>query len=284
MPAKWQVSMVQDLELARYAPSTRRAYIAAIREFAGYHDADPSKLGRAHVRRWVAELRARRASPQRLRLHFSALRFLYGKTLGRCNVTSFLTWPSDSPRLPTVLAAEEVRRLLDALRTPRMRSLFATTYACGLRISEACRLETSDVDVERGVIRVRQTKGGAERMVVLSPVLGVLLREYCEVVRPSGRWLFGGRTGGPVAADVARRALKSAARHAGLKKRVTPHVLRHSFATHLLEQGTDLRVIQVLLGHASIATTARYARVSTALIGDVVSPLDSIWPRGHHRG
>jgi site-specific recombinase XerD len=147
-------------------------------------------------------------------------------------------------------------------------------YATGLRMSEACRLETQDIDAARGVVHVRHGKGGRGRMVMLRPRLLATLREHWRAERPQSPWLFASQWGGPINPNTARKALRRAAESAGLTKRVTPHVLRHSFATHLLEQGTDLRVIQVLLGHSSIATTTRYVRVSAALIAATASPHD----------
>jgi site-specific recombinase XerD len=157
---------------------------------------------------------------------------------------------------------------------------FATVYATGLRLGEACRLETRDIDAARGVIHVRQAKGHKERFVMLSPRLLAILRAYWSLEQPPAQppapWLFASRRGRCLDADWARAALRLAARKAGIDKKVTPHALRHSFATHLLEGGTDLRVIQVLLGHESIKTTTRYARVSTELIGKTPSPIERV--------
>jgi len=269
--------MMQDLELGGYAPTTRRHYIASIHAFAKFHRRSPAELGQPEIRQWVRHLTDQKLSSQRLRQHFAALRFLYGKTLGKPELVSFLSWPKDPDRLPTVLSAEEVSRLLGALATPRFAVFFTTVYAAGLRISEACRLETRDIDAARSVIHVRGAKGGKERLVMLSPQLLGLLRAYWKQVRPPAPWLFASRTGSHLAAGVARKALKRAAVQAGLgKKNVTPHVLRHSFATHLLERGTDLRLIQVLLGHSSIKSTTRYARVSAAMIAQTKSPLERL--------
>lgn len=210
-----------------------------------------------------------------LRQHFAALRFLYGKTLGRPAETAFLSWPQDVDKLPVVLSEEQVHSLLDALEKPRFRVFFTTMYSAGLRISETCRIQTGDIDAARGVIHVRG-KGGKERLVMLSPRLLVILRAYWKHARPPAPWLFTGRTGRPIAAEVARKALARAAAAAKLDKKVTPHVLRHSFATHLLEAGTDLRVIQVLLGHGSIRSTTRYTRVSARVITKTKSPLERL--------
>ena len=189
-------------------------------------------------------------------------------------VTAFLSWPKAPEKLPAVLSEEQVRRLLGAFTTPRMRALFTTVYATGLRLGEVCRLETRDVDAGRGVIHVRHGKGRKQRLVMLGPRLLATLRAYWRHERPCAPWMFAARTGRHVATEVARRAFKQAAARAELGAKVTPHSLRHTFATHLLEAGTDLRVIQVLLGHASIRSTTQYVRVSRHLIASTRSPLE----------
>jgi site-specific recombinase XerD len=268
--------MMQDLELGGYSETTRGHYLRSIAQFAKFHGRSPDVLHQAEVRQWVRHLMGQGLSTQRLRQHFAALRFLYGKTLGRPAETAFLSWPQDVEKLPVVLSEQEVHRLLEALEKPRFRVFFTTMYAAGLRISETCRMQTGDIDAARGVIHVRKGKGGKERLVMLSPRLLVILRAYWKLARPPAPWLFTGRTGRPIAAEVARNALARATAAAKLDKKVTPHVLRHSFATHLLEAGTDLRVIQVLLGHNDIRATTRYTRVSAAMITKTKSPLERL--------
>lgn len=279
---KLRSQMMQDLDLGGYADKTKKTYLDSIRDFAKFHGRSPGQLGQDEVRQWVEHLRQRKPklSMQRLRQHFAALRFLYGKTLGRPEVTSFLSWPRDPHKLPVVLSEEQVHRLLGAFTTPRIRVFFTTVYAAGLRIGEACRLETRDIDAARGVIHVRNGKGGKERLVMLSPRLLTILRAYWKHERPHAPWLFAGRTGNHLQAEVARIALRRAAATVKLGKNVTPHVLRHSFATHLLEQGTDLRLIQILLGHDSIRSTTHYARVSTGMLAKAKSPLDRLRKTG----
>ena len=266
--------LMEDLVLAGYARSTQRVYAWAVHDFVRFVRRSPSELGQEDVRRWVRRLIDSSVSPQRLRHHFAALRFLFTRTIHRPEVVSFLSWPAAPERLPIVLALEEVDRLLAAFSDPVYRVFFTMIYATGLRIGEASCLETGDIDAARGVVHVRHAKGGRERMVMLRPRLLVALREHWRVERPPPPLLFASRWGGPLNPNTARKTLRLAAAAAGITKRVTPHVLRHSFATHLLEQGTDLRVIQVLLGHTSISTTTRYVRVSTALIAATVSPHD----------
>ena len=181
--------------------------------------------------------------------------------------------PTDDPTGRVLGGRYEVLR---ALREPKYRVFFSLIYATGLRLWEASQLETRDIDAERGVICVRHGKGRQERLVTLGARLLGILRAYWKFTRPPAPWLFATSRGTPVSPEVARNALKRAAAEAGLAKRVTPHVLRHCFATHSLEAGTDLRVVQVLLGHRSIRTTARYAHVSTEVISAAGSPLDRL--------
>jgi integrase/recombinase XerD len=269
--------MMHDLERAGYVPKTRAIYLNAIRDFAAHYRRSPEQLGADDVRAWVDRLTTEAAiGPQRVRQHLSALKFLYTKTLWKPENVSFLAWPSDPQKLPVVLASDEVERLLGALERPKYRVFFTLVYATGLRVREACRLETRDIDAARGVIHVREAKRKRERFVMLSPRLLTILRKYWALERPPSPWLFASSGGGALNADTARKALELAAQKAGVDKKVTPHVLRHSFATHLLEGGTELRVIQVLLGHTTIKTTTRYARVSTGLIARTPSPLDRL--------
>jgi len=268
--------MMQDLRLAGYALKTQKTYLECIGLFAQFCW-EPAQADQDGVRAWVAHLEKSKVGPQRLRQHFAALKFLFAKTLARPEQVAFLSWPKDPKRLPTVLSASQVASLLAALQSPKYRVFFTTLYATGLRLKEACHLKTTDIDAARGVIHVRLAKGGKERLVMLSPKLLAILRAYWKQERPAAPYLFPTKTKRPLDPDMARRVLHHAATAAGLNsKQVTPHVLRHSFATELLESGTDLRVIQVLLGHDNIQTTTRYARVSAALVSKAKSPLDRL--------
>lgn len=260
--------MLADLELGGYAEGTKQHYVSAIRKMAQYFRRSPADLTRDQLRQYVTYLREERCqSASRLRGHLAAIKFLFTKTLGREEDVSFLSWPSGAERLPTVLSVDEVASLLRAVEHPTYRTVATTLYATGLRLNEACTLETRDIDAKRGVIHVRNGKGRKERLVPLSPRLLDTLRRYWKQVRPQAPYLFeASHARGHVRASTVRSALHRAARKAGLSKRVTPHVLRHSCATHLLEAGTDVRVIQVMLGHGSVRTTTRYARVSVELL------------------
>lgn len=274
--------MIHDMELAGLKPETQRRYLDAIERLAKLHRRSPGDLGPAEVRAFVSELEESGIGGSRLNQHFAGLKFFFRKTVGCPEAVSFLSTPKRPERLPAVLSMEQVDRLLAALETAKYRVFFTTIYAAGLRISEGCALETRDIDAARSVIVVRHGKGDKERLVMLSPRLLTILRAYWRQERPPAPYLFTGRTGRPLNPAVARTALRLAAASAGLDRRkVTPHVLRHSFATHLLEGGTDLRVIQALLGHSRIDTTMRYVRVSTALVSRTPSPLEGLpAPRG----
>lgn len=266
--------MIEALRLGGYSSCTTELYVSSVAAFAKYYKKSPALCGREEVRNWALHLQAKGISPNGVRLRLFGLKFLYTRTLGRPEVVADLPLPKLRKTLPVVLSCAEVHGLLDALATPRMRMFFTLVYATGLRLREACVLETRDVQKERGVIHVRHGKGGSERFVTLGARLYALLRAYYSDVRPAPPWLFSGRDGKSLHPDVAIKAMVVARRVARIEKRVSTHTLRHSFATHLLEQGTDLRVIQVLLGHSSLQTTTTYTHVSSKLVADVQSPLD----------
>jgi site-specific recombinase XerD len=204
------------------------------------------------------------------------IRFFYGVTLGRADAFERIVAAREPQKLPIVLSGDEIVRFLEAVPGLRNRAALATAYGAGLRVGEIARLKTAAIDSSRMLIRIEQGKGGKDRYVMLSPQLLHILRAYWRLAQP-GRWLFPGRDAGePVSVATLQEACRVAARRAGLSKPVTVHTLRHSFATHLLEAGTDIRIIQVLLGHARLSTTARYTQVATNLIADTTSPLDRL--------
>lgn len=274
MEPLWQW-MLDDLTLAHRAPSTTKVYIASARAFAAFHGRSPEVMGQVEVRAWVDHLRGLPMSPQRFRQHLSSVAFLYRKTLGRPEVVAFLSWPALPRKLPVVLELKEVAALLAAVASPTYRLLFRTMVATGLRIREACRLRTCDLDPARGVIRT-VGKGGIERQVALPRKLLRALRRHCREARPTPPWLFTGHRGLPLGPGQARRVFKAACRASGLGRPATPHALRHTYATFLLEAGAELRVIQALLGHVCIRSTAHYLRVSTRLIAHAPNPLDEL--------
>jgi site-specific recombinase XerD len=270
----------QDLANAGYALSTQDKYFAAAERFVGRFGQTPSRLGRAEVRTYTEELRASGASPSALKQVFAALKFLFEKTLGRPGEVSFLAWPRQPRMLPSVLSVAEVGALLAAIRQPHHRMIAMVMYGCGLRISEACQVQVGDIDAARGVLHVRQGKGGKARDVVLGERLLRELRAYWLVARPPLPHLFVGlQTGRPLEPRLVRKALQRASVAAGIRRNFRTHMLRHSFATHLFEEGTDLRTLQALLGHASLRTTAGYTQVAHAKLIQTRSPLDRLPPR-----
>lgn len=280
--------IMHDLKRTRYAEGTQREYLRVMDLMVKHHWCCPSTMDREQVRAWVdhlhAQLDAGQIGEQRLRQHYAALKFLFAKSLGKPDLVSFLgRGPTERKKLPVVLSVDEVDRLLSALKRPKFRVFFTLVYATGLRVSEACRVETGHIDAERQVLRVIG-KGDKERLVPLSPRLLRILRAYWKQERPRAPWLFTSRKGDALRADTARIAIKRAAQQAGLTKKVTPHVLRHTFATHLLDNDTDLRVIQVLLGHASISSTTRYVQVSTKTLAKTKSPLEQLPARKRESG
>lgn len=271
-----QDKMIEDLQLRRYAPATCERYVACARSYVAYHMRPPAQLGERDVRRFLLHLvQERGVGAATQKMYVAALKFLYEHTLGRPEVVAGIPWPKVNQKLPDILSGTEVDKLLEALESTTYRVIVMTAYAVGLRIREVCPLETGDLDPKRRLIHIRHGKGGSERYVPLPERVHFALREYWRAARPKGPQLFPGREPGACVSHAAVRTnLKIAAAKAGIKKRVTPHVLRHSFATHLLELGTDVRIIQMLLGHRSIRTTLRYTRVTPRLVAATTSPVD----------
>lgn len=267
--------MERDLKLKNHAETTRKEYLRCCSGFARYHMKSPSELGETAIKEYLAHVQLRGSGPETLKMNVAALKFLYGVTLDRPKVAERLPWPKVPHKKPDILSGSEVEKLLAAVHSPVPGMALVTAYGAGLRISEACRLRVEDIDSARGLIHVRLGKGNKDRYVMLAERLLLGLRAYYARVRPADGWLFPGRKKGqPLSPSAVRARLNEAVAALKLKKRVTAHTLRHSFATHLLEMGTDIREIQVLLGHASIRTTARYTQVSKKHIGRVKSPLD----------
>ncbi len=268
--------MIQDLTLTGYSPSTARIYLHYARSFAKYFKRSPAEMGKNEVREYLLHLLdERKLSHETYRQAHAAIKFLYTVTLERAiEVETIPRHRRQRAQLPDVLSGTEVEALFGAVRSPKYRVALMAIYAGGLRVSEACRLQVEDIDSKRGVIHIRQGKGAKDRYIMLSERLLIALREYWKLSRPSG-YLFPGQHGkGHVAPCSVRATLACAAVEAGIKKKVTPHVLRHCFATHLLELGENIRVIQVLLGHSHIDSTAGYTSVSSQRIQRVRSPLD----------
>lgn len=271
--------MAQDLSIKNLAEATRREYLRCCCAFVRYHMRSPKEMGLAEIKDYLGQLIRAGAGPEKLKMHVAGLKFLYGTTLDREKVAEKIPWPKVPHKKPDILSLGEVERLLDAAMSasPVTAVVAIAAYGAGLRISEACRLRPEDIDSARRLIHVRQGKGGKDRYVMLSERLLAILRGYWAQQQPQGGWLFPGqKPGNPITRSAVEQAIHKAAAKAKLRKKVTPHLLRHSFATHLLEDGADIRVIQVLLGHSSIRTTARYTQVSARHVGSVKSPLDKL--------
>jgi site-specific recombinase XerD len=238
-------------------------------------------MGELEVRQFLMHLvETKKASPARRKMYVAALKFLYDVTLRRPEAVAAIPWPRVAHGVPEILSGTEVMRLLDAVESLKYRAVIMTAYGAGLRVSEVCSLQVEDIDSQRMTIRVRHGKGNQARYVPLPERVLFLLRRYWVADRPAKPWLFAGsKPGVPVSEASVRYHLKMAAEKTGLTKRVTPHVLRHTFATHLLELGTDVRVIQMLLGHRSIKSTVRYTRVTSRVLAKTESPVDVLGTR-----
>ena len=269
--------MANDLELRGLAKQTKSEYLRYARLFAAYHGGrSPADMGEAEVQQFLTHrLVDDKVKHATLKVTVAALRFLYATTLKRPDIALAIAYPKVKSALPDVLSGTEIDKVLEALQKPKYRAIVMATYGAGLRISEVCTLRVEDIDSKRMLLHIRDAKGGRDRFAPLPERVLFMLRRYWAVVRPKGPYLFPGRAPGhAISDDAVRHYLHEAALHAGVQKTVTPHILRHSFATHLLELGTDIRVIQMLLGHASIHTTLRYTQVTPAHVAQVQSPID----------
>jgi site-specific recombinase XerD len=272
--------MIEDMTVRNLSPATQRSYVRAVAKFSGYFGRPPDRLGLEDVRAFQVHLASTGISWPAINQTVCALRFFYGVTLGRGEIPERIPYARTPRKLPVVLDGDEVVRLIEAVPGVKMRTALVTAYAAGLRASEVVRLKVSDVDSGRMVLRIEQGKGGKDRIALLSPRLLAILRGYWQLTRPR-YWLFPGRDQSkPIDVSVLHSACRSARAVARLDKRVTVHALRHSFATHLLETGTDIRVIQVILGHSNLSSTARYTQVSNRLIRQTQSPLDRLKLKG----
>lgn len=273
---KLRDQMIEDLQLRGYARGTQKQYVDCARTFVAYHRRPPQEMGELEVRQYLMHLVERKkASAATRKMHVAGIKFLYAVTLRRPEVVAAIPWPKVAHGVPEILSGSEVVSLLEAIESTKHRAVVMTAYGAGLRISEVCSLQVEDIDSARMTIRVRHGKGDRARYVPLPERVLFLLRRYWVMERPKKPWLFGGQQSGcPVSAAAVRWHLSAAVKKAELTKRVTPHVLRHTFATHLLELGTDVRVIQMLLGHRSIKTTMRYTRMTSRILAKTKSPVD----------
>jgi integrase/recombinase XerD len=273
--------MLEELQRRNYSHRTAKTYVRIVRDFAVYFHQPPDKLGPEQIRQYQAHLfQAKKLAPATVSQYVSALRFLFVKTLRRHFLAEYIPFPKSRRRLPTVLSPEEVTQLIDAACNLYHRTLLMTLYSTAVRRAELCRLKVQDIDSQRMMIRINQGKGGRDREVPLSPKLLETLRVYFRWMRPT-TFLFPGTVKGvradvPITPNVVWLACRQAAQRAGITKHLSPHSLRHSCASHLLEAGADLRTIQVLLGHSRLEHTLIYLHLSPKHLQAIPNPLDAL--------
>jgi len=276
--------MIDDMRMRKFGEKTQADYLRAVRNFAKHHGHSPDTATVEDLRRYQLHLVDRGISPSSLNSAISGLKFFFDVTLDRGEVMAKMQ-PVHLPRkLPVILSRDEVGRLIAAAGNLKHQTALSLAYGTGLRVSEVVSLKVGDIDSQRMTLRVEQGKGQKDRYAMLSPVLLERLRVWWRVARAQGKmfdggWLFPGLNPiEPMSARQLNRAIHAAAEQAGIEKRLSMHSLRHAFATHLLEQKVDIRLIQVLLGHKKLETTALYAQVATEILREVVSPLDTLHP------
>jgi integrase/recombinase XerD len=268
--------MIEDMTVRNFTPKTQSHYIRAVTNLARFLHRSPDTASNEDLRLFQLHLSENRVGAPTINSTISALRFFFTVTLDRADAIKHLTFVAEPRKIPVVLSPEEVARFLKAAPGIKYQAAFSVAYGAGLRVSEVATLKVSDIDSERMMLRVDQGKGRKDRHAMLSPLLLELLRDWWRIARPTA-WLFPGRDPvQPMSTRQLNRACHAAAQMAEITKRVSPHTLRHSFATHLLEQNVDIRVIQVLLGHAKLETTALYTRIATNTIRAVMSPLERL--------
>lgn len=272
---KLRQRMIEDMQVRNLALNTQKSYLLQIAAFAKFADQSPDKLGPEDIRAYQLHLiNIRKLATSSLCITASALRFFYGVTLRRPWSIDEIPVPRKPQKLPVILSPEEVSLFLTHVVSLKHSAILSVLYAAGLRVSEACHLKTSDIDSQRMTLRVQQGKGNKDRYSLLSPRLLEILREYWKAQRPVD-WLFPSPIlDQPISRDAVGLACKKAHHSSGITKLITPHSLRHAFATHLLESGTDLRTIQLLLGHRSLSTTSRYLKLAVSQVCATTSPLD----------
>jgi integrase/recombinase XerD len=267
--------MTADMQVRNFSENTQESYLHQVSSFANYFHQSPEALGPAEVLAYQLYVtNERKLAPGTLSIIATALRFVFHVTLKREWALEEIPIPKAPVKLPVILSREEVNRFLDCIASRKHRTILMTAYAAGLRVSEAVHLKVSDIDSQRMVIRVAQGKGAKDRYVMLSPRLLEILRVYWKASQPKD-WLFPGDIPGrPITRFAVAGACQKARKLSGIKKPITPHSLRHAFATHLLEGGTDVRTIQLLLGHRSLASTSHYLKVATSTVCATPSPFD----------
>ena len=269
--------MTEDMQVRNLALNTQQSYLQQVSLYARHFNKSPEHLGAEDIRSYQVYLtNEKKLAPGSVFIAVAALRFLYKVSLKKdWSFEDMIPAPKKPQKLPVVLSPEEVFQFLGCIGNTKHRAILTTCYAAGLRISEAVHLKPTDIDSQRMVIRVEQGKGQKDRYVMLSPKLLETLRHYWRAARPQGEWLFEGDVSGqPITRNAVELACRKARRLSRIRKPISPHSMRHAFSVHLLESGTDVRTIQLLLGHRSLATTARYLRIATSKVCSASSPLD----------
>lgn len=270
--------MIDDMTLRRFGEKTQSDYIRHVKTFTIFLGRSPDTAEPEDLRRYQVHQSRSGVQPPTMNSTVAALRFFFTTTCNRPEMARHLTLVRQAQKVPVVLTPEEAARLMEAAPGAKYKAALGVAYGAGLRVSEVANLKVSDIDRDRMLLRVEQGKGRKDRNAMLSPRLLVLIEDWWQIGRPT-TWLFPGRDPIlPVTARQLYRVVRDTASAVGIEKRVSPHTLRHSFATHLLEQGVDIRVIQVLLGHTKLDTTARYAHVASKVLREVISPLDQLAP------
>jgi len=268
--------LIDDMTARRYGEKVQKAYVRHVRTFTAFLGRSPDTATKEDLRRFQLHLAQQQISAGSINAAIAALRFFFTVTLEQPDLVRPLRTVNEPRRAPVVLSQEEVARLLEAAPSLKYKAALSVAYGAGLRVSEVANLKVSDIDSQRMTLRVEQGKGQRDRYVILSAQLLELLRDWWRAARPPV-WLFPGQNPiNPITPRQLNRAVTAAKDLAGIAKRISPHTLRHSFATHLLEQGVDIRVIQVLLGHAKLETTALYTRVAVNTVRDIKSPLERL--------
>jgi len=270
--------MINDMTVRNFVPDTQREYIRAVKNFTIFLKRSPDTATAEDLRAFQLHMTETGVRPPTINAVVTALRFFFKVTIDRPETTRHLVFVYEPRKLPRILPPDDVLRLLEAAPTPKYKAALSVAYGAGLRAMEVVALKITDIDSQRMLIRIEQGKGGKDRFAMLSPKLLELLRDWYRIARPRMFFFPGQDKIGPMTPRQLNRICHLAADLAGLPKWVAPHTLRHSFATHLLEQNIDVRVIQVLLGHAKLDTTARYTQVATNIIREVMSPLDRLTP------
>jgi len=272
---KLRDKMIRDMQVRHLRSATQESYLRSVRAFAAHFMKSPDEMGAEEIKTFLAHLRDGGRSASTMSVYRCGLRFLFAVTLGRPDVVDTVPHPKRHLRKPRILTGSQIEMLADAMPSVKHRAIFMTIYSAGLRISEACSLRVDAIDSGGGRIYIRDGKGGKDRWVKLSPRLLTLLRDYWRVIRPKGPFLFPGRdTDRPIRNESFRKMLRRVSIRHGLKPHVTPHHLRHTYATHMLELGADVRVLQILLGHAAPSSTEHYIAMTSRVLTGLDSPLD----------